>query len=39
MITSGPSAKARNAGRDGATAALCQVERARWLTLSGLGHV
>ena len=35
VITSGPSVKARNAGRDGAIAALCQVERARWLTLSG----
>ena len=35
VITSGPSVKARNAGRDGAVAALCQVERARWLTLSG----
>ena len=35
VITSGPSVKARNAGREGAIAALCQVERARWLTLSG----
>ncbi len=35
VITSGDSVKARNAGRDGAVAALCQVERARWLTLSG----
>ena len=35
VITSGDSVKARNAGRPGAVAALCQVERARWLTLSG----
>ena len=35
VITSGDSVKARNAGRDGAIAALCQVDRARWLTLSG----
>ncbi len=35
VITSGPSAKARNAGRPGAIGALCQVDRARWLTLSG----
>ena len=35
VITSGPSAKARNAGRPGALGALCQVDRARWLTLSG----
>ena len=35
MITSGDSVKARNAGRDGAVAALCSVDRARWLTLSG----
>ncbi|MDN5760708.1 MAG: TIGR03618 family F420-dependent PPOX class oxidoreductase [Microlunatus sp.] len=35
VITSGDSVKARNAGRAGAVAALCQVERARWLTLSG----
>ena len=35
VITSGESVKARNADRDGAIAALCQVERARWLTLSG----
>jgi PPOX class probable F420-dependent enzyme len=35
VITSGDSVKARNAGRAGATAALCQVERASWLTLSG----
>ena len=35
VITGGGSVKARNAGRDGAIAALCQVDRARWLTLSG----
>jgi F420H(2)-dependent biliverdin reductase len=35
VITSGDSVKARNADRTGAVAALCQVERARWVTLSG----
>jgi F420H(2)-dependent biliverdin reductase len=35
VITSGDSVKARNADRSGAVAALCQVDRARWLTLSG----
>ena len=35
VITSGDSVKARNADRPGAVAALCQVERGRWLTLSG----
>ena len=35
VITSGDSVKARNADRPDAVAALCQVERARWLTLSG----
>jgi hypothetical protein len=35
VITSGGSVKARNAGRDGARAALCQVDGGRWLTLSG----
>src|SRR3712207_5158306 len=35
VITSGDSVKARNAARVGAVAALCQVDRARWLTLSG----
>ncbi|HEY5848380.1 MAG TPA: TIGR03618 family F420-dependent PPOX class oxidoreductase [Microlunatus sp.] len=35
VITSGDSVKARNAGREGAIAALCSVDRARWLTLSG----
>jgi PPOX class probable F420-dependent enzyme len=35
VITSGDSVKARNAGRPGAVAALCQVDRVRWLTLSG----
>jgi PPOX class probable F420-dependent enzyme len=35
VITSGPSVKARNVARDGAVGALCQLDRARWLTLSG----
>jgi PPOX class probable F420-dependent enzyme len=35
VITSGDSVKARNAGRPGAVGALCQFDRARWLTLSG----
>jgi PPOX class probable F420-dependent enzyme len=35
VITSRDSVKARNAGRPGAVAALCQVDRVRWLTLSG----
>ena len=35
MITSGDSVKAGNAARAGAVGALCQVDRARWLTLSG----
>ena len=35
VITGGGSFKARNAGRPGTVAALCQVDRARWLTLSG----
>jgi F420H(2)-dependent biliverdin reductase len=35
VITSGDSVKARHAGRSGAVAALCSVDRARWLTLSG----
>ncbi|CAA9333571.1 MAG: hypothetical protein AVDCRST_MAG61-3009 [uncultured Friedmanniella sp.] len=39
VITSGTSVKARLAGRDGAVGALCQVDRARWLTLSGRLHV
>jgi PPOX class probable F420-dependent enzyme len=39
VITSGPSVKAKLAGRDGAVGALCQVDRARWLTLSGRLHV
>jgi PPOX class probable F420-dependent enzyme len=39
VITSGPSVKARNAGRPGAVGALCQVDRARWLTLTGPLHV
>ena len=39
VITSGESVKARLARRPGAVAALCQVDRARWLTLSGPVHV
>ena len=39
MIASGDSVKARNAGRGRASGALCQVDRARWLTLSGPMHV
>lgn len=39
VITSGTSVKARLAGRDGAVAALCQVDGRRWLTLSGPIHV
>jgi F420H(2)-dependent biliverdin reductase len=35
VITSGDSVKARNADRAGAVAAVCQVDRVRWLTLSG----
>ena len=35
VITSGGSVKARNAARDGARAALCQVDGGRWLTVSG----
>lgn len=39
VITSGESVKARLAERDGAVGALCQVDGARWLTLSGGLHV
>jgi PPOX class probable F420-dependent enzyme len=35
VITSGDTVKARNARRLGATAALCSVDGARWITLSG----
>ena len=35
VITSRDSVKARNAVRPSAVAALCQVDRVRWLTLSG----
>jgi F420H(2)-dependent biliverdin reductase len=35
VITSGDTVKARNARRPGATAALCSVDGARWITLSG----
>lgn len=39
VITSGTSVKAKLAARDGAVAALCQVDGRRWLTLSGPVHV
>ena len=39
VITSGTSVKAKLAGRERAVGALCQVDRARWLTLSGPLHV
>jgi PPOX class probable F420-dependent enzyme len=39
VITGGGSVKAKLAGREGALGALCQVDRARWLTLSGRLHV
>ncbi|WP_375424572.1 pyridoxamine 5'-phosphate oxidase family protein [uncultured Friedmanniella sp.] len=39
VITSGESVKARLAGRAGAVGALCQVDRGRWLTLTGPLHV
>ena len=35
VITSGDSVKARNADRPGAIGAICQLEGARWITLSG----
>lgn len=35
VITSGDSVKARNAARPGAVAAICQVDGARWLTVTG----
>jgi PPOX class probable F420-dependent enzyme len=35
VITSGSSVKARNAGLRDAAAALCQLDRGRWLTLAG----
>lgn len=35
VITSGDSVKARNAARPDAVAALCQVDGASWVTLSG----
>ena len=35
VITSGDSVKAGNAARAGAFGALCQVDRGRWITLSG----
>jgi PPOX class probable F420-dependent enzyme len=39
VITSGDSVKAGNANRPGAVAAICQVDGARWLTLSGPIHL
>jgi PPOX class probable F420-dependent enzyme len=39
VITSGDSVKARNADRPGAVAAICQVDGARWVTVSGPVHV
>lgn len=39
VITSGESVKARLADRPGAVGALCQVDRGRWLTLTGPLHV
>ncbi len=39
VITSASSLKARNAGRAGARAALCQVDGRYWLTLEGLVQV
>jgi PPOX class probable F420-dependent enzyme len=39
VITSRGSLKARNAGRDGARAALCQLEGRYWLTLEGAVRV
>ncbi len=39
VITGGESVKARLAARPGAVGALCQVDRARWLTLSGPTYV
>lgn len=39
VITSGDSVKARNAARPGAVAAICQIDGARWLTLSGAIHL
>ena len=35
VITSGDSVKARNASLPAAVAAICQVDGARWLTISG----
>lgn len=35
VITSGESVKARNADRETGLAAVCQADRARWLTLEG----
>lgn len=35
VITSGDTVKARNAAREGASGALCSVDGARWITVSG----
>ena len=39
VITSGDSVKARHADRPGAVAAICQVDGARWLTVTGPVHL
>jgi len=39
VITSGDSVKARNADRPDAVAAICQVDGARWVTVSGAVRV
>lgn len=39
VITSRESRKARNLGTDGGPVAACQVDRARWSTLEGVGQV
>lgn len=39
VICDGGSRKARHAARDGARAAVCQVEGARWSTLEGAARV
>lgn len=39
IICDGASRKARNAAREGARAAVCQVDGARWATLEGTARV
>ncbi len=39
VICDGASRKARNAAREGALAAVCQVDRSRWATLEGTARV